>query len=370
MMPASNQGVGENVGFPDVCNTPVGPATAPIPYPNMGSNSMSMPMCPTIMISMMPAHNQGAKPAMTNGDNAGVAHSSVMMSGGNNLGNIKVMLSGQPAETMCNPTQGNNYNDPVGAKLVPSVTNCLIGFLSAEVLDDLRDSPRASWGLSVEPTGRVAHVSRGSQGERWGIAPGARLLAADDLGLTVLQRGRVQRFARTGATTSAAPGRVVRHPGGAVQLILERVSWGAPDFVRTQLAALRADGMRRLVLDLRGNPGGSLPAAVELAAVLGASRAATGLEAAGWRGPLSVLVDGQTASAAEVLAAILQDDRRAPLVGARTFGKGLAHALQFAGETLVGARTLHVSRSGGRPLAAGVQPDRSGEAAVAAVLLA
>ena len=60
MMPASNQGVGENIGFPDVCNTPVGPATAPLPYPNMGSNSMAMPFCPTLLVSMMPAHNQGA----------------------------------------------------------------------------------------------------------------------------------------------------------------------------------------------------------------------------------------------------------------------------------------------------------------------
>ena len=34
MRPASNQGVGKNIGFPDVCNTPVGPATAPLPYPN------------------------------------------------------------------------------------------------------------------------------------------------------------------------------------------------------------------------------------------------------------------------------------------------------------------------------------------------
>ena len=104
MMPASNQGVGENIGFPDVCNTPVGPATAPIPYPNMGSNSMAMPFCPTIMISMMPAHNQGAKPLMTNGDNAGVAHPLFMQPGGNNLGQVRVLLSGMPAETLTNPT--------------------------------------------------------------------------------------------------------------------------------------------------------------------------------------------------------------------------------------------------------------------------
>ncbi|MCA8922666.1 MAG: DUF4150 domain-containing protein, partial [Planctomycetes bacterium] len=166
MMPASNQGVGENIGFPDVCNTPVGPATAPLPYPNMGSNSMAMPFCPTLLVSMMPAHNQGAKPMLTNGDNAGVAHSSFMMAGGNNMGIPTVLMSGMPAETLCNLTQGNNYNDPVGSKLVPSAVNVLVAFSSADVLEDLADRPRASWGLSLGRGGRVLHVARDSQAER------------------------------------------------------------------------------------------------------------------------------------------------------------------------------------------------------------
>ena len=248
-------------------------------------------------------------------------------------------------------------HDPVGAKLVPSVTNCLIGFCSAEVLADLRDTPRASWGLTLGAAGRVLHVSRGSQAERWGLTPDARVLGASAAGLTVSQGGRVQRFAAQDAHTSSRPGRVVRRAGGVAELILERLSWGAPSFVRWAVDGLRADGVRELVLDLRGCPGGSLPAALAVAAALGASRAATGLEPCGWSGPLSVRVDAQTASAAEVLAAILQDDRRGPIVGERTYGKGVAQALRFEGAALRAATSVSLFRAGGRPLSAGVTPD-------------
>ena len=43
MLPASNSGVGMNMGFPDVCVTPVGPVPVPIPYPNMAMNAMAVP---------------------------------------------------------------------------------------------------------------------------------------------------------------------------------------------------------------------------------------------------------------------------------------------------------------------------------------
>ncbi|MEZ6187613.1 MAG: PAAR-like domain-containing protein [Planctomycetota bacterium] len=347
MMPASNQGVGENIGFPDVCNTPVGPATAPLPYPNTGSNSMAMPFCPTLLVSMMPAHNQGAKPLMTNGDNAGVAHSSFMMSGGNNMGIPTVLMSGMPAETLCNPTQGNNYNCPLDSKLVPSAVNVLVAFHSAELLQDLADRPRASWGLTLDGQGRVLHVARGSAAARRGIVPGARA-AADARGLRVTQGGRQQRFAATDARTSAVPGRLVFEGRGA-RLVLERLSWGAPGFVRQALDALEADGARALTLDLCGCPGGSVEVALELAALLNA-----------WRGSLEVLVDAQTASAAEVLAALLRDAGRAPLRGERTYGKGHGWALRLERGRVRAAAPVRLLRADGRALDLGLTPDLRG----------
>lgn len=106
-----------------------------------------------------------------------------------------------------------------------------------------------------------------------------------------------------------------------------------------------AGGLRGLVLDLRGNPGGLLDAAVatcdrlldEGVIVSTAGRRSGGAEAgithraepgAALAGvPLAVLVDGLTASAAEIVAAGLQDNRRATVVGSRTYGKGTVQSI-------------------------------------------
>jgi len=103
--------------------------------------------------------------------------------------------------------------------------------------------------------------------------------------------------------------------------------------------------LRLVVIDLRGNPGGLLPAAVEVCdtlldegpivatrgrggsgpAVIQERRATAGRLLAGV--PLAVLVDGLSASGAEIVAACLQDAGRATVVGSRTFGKGTVQAL-------------------------------------------
>jgi carboxyl-terminal processing protease len=93
--------------------------------------------------------------------------------------------------------------------------------------------------------------------------------------------------------------------------------------------------LRGIVLDLRGDPGGLLDEGVSTAAVFldgGVVTTFTRRNAppltlyakpgGDTRTPLAVLVDGGTASAAEVVAGALQDRNRAVVVGSRTFGKG------------------------------------------------
>ena len=106
--------------------------------------------------------------------------------------------------------------------------------------------------------------------------------------------------------------------------------------VRNGLAELRAEHVSGVVVDLRDNPGGLLDEAVEAAsALLPAGTPVVSYQSKGGAPivlkasgnpdtvtPVAVLVDGATASAAEILAGALQDDQRAVLVGSRTFGKG------------------------------------------------
>jgi carboxyl-terminal processing protease len=107
------------------------------------------------------------------------------------------------------------------------------------------------------------------------------------------------------------------------------------------IASLSRQGMRVLILDLRGNPGGLLNVAVEIAdgfidaglivstrgRATGQSQVYTATGRSRWRMPLYVLVDRDSASASEILAGALQDHRRAVIVGARTFGKGSVQSI-------------------------------------------
>ena len=101
---------------------------------------------------------------------------------------------------------------------------------------------------------------------------------------------------------------------------------------------LQAQGMEKLIIDLRGNGGGFLNTAVDIADeflkdgkgivyTVGKSRPKREYNATGKgsfeNGKLSVLIDDGSASASEILAGALQDNDRATIIGRRSFGKGL-----------------------------------------------
>jgi carboxyl-terminal processing protease len=102
------------------------------------------------------------------------------------------------------------------------------------------------------------------------------------------------------------------------------------------LEAARADGAERIVLDLRGNPGGYVNEAVGVASqflssgVVYQERNADGgvethevsAEGVARDLPLIVLVDGNTASSSEIVSGAIQDAGRARVVGQTTFGTG------------------------------------------------
>jgi carboxyl-terminal processing protease len=106
--------------------------------------------------------------------------------------------------------------------------------------------------------------------------------------------------------------------------------------MESALWRLNREGMKSLVIDLRGNPGGLLVSAVEVAnlfvdhGVIVSTRGRspqedftyTAHEEGVWRTPLVAIVDQDSASAAEIFAGAMRDHHRGTLVGVRTFGKG------------------------------------------------
>jgi carboxyl-terminal processing protease len=137
-------------------------------------------------------------------------------------------------------------------------------------------------------------------------------------------------------------------------VVISRFSDKTPDELRKGLEELQAQGVSRLVLDLRNNGGGILESAVGVAAQfldggvvmyetqrnapekVYTAAANTGPVA---QVPLVVLVNGGTASAAEIVAGALLDRERAPLVGQTTYGKGSVQLVY----DLTDGSSLHVT---------------------------
>ena len=155
-----------------------------------------------------------------------------------------------------------------------------------------------------------------------------------------------------------------------------RVARCAPGLSTEVFRRLRAlgDDLNAVVLDLRQNPGGELEAAASLAAdflpdgavvarlagVDGDETRIVARGAARWVVPLVVLVDGGTASAAELIASSLQAHARAVVVGATTYGKAVAQRIAAAGPIDDAARATVASWRAGPDDAwrsAPVEPD-------------
>lgn len=105
--------------------------------------------------------------------------------------------------------------------------------------------------------------------------------------------------------------------------------------LKKALTELKRAGLNGLILDLRDNPGGYLSSAVNICDLfvgrqtivtvrprVGAVREYRGKTDGDLSFPMVVLVNGNSASASEIVAACLQDHGRATIVGERTFGKG------------------------------------------------
>ena len=153
---------------------------------------------------------------------------------------------------------------------------------------------------------------------------------------------------------------------GIGYLALRSFSDATPDEFDAAMAALAEEDLRGLVVDVRGNYGGLLHAAIELANRFLAEGVIVSTRGRGenvpyeavaakarWSGlPLAVLVDGESASASEIFAAALQDHRAAALVGSPTYGKGTVQRVKAVdeGRALLKVTTSYYFTPAGRNL--------------------
>ena len=149
------------------------------------------------------------------------------------------------------------------------------------------------------------------------------------------------KIVRAEIKTESVKGEILEDGIGYIQLTTFSDEEVSDKFVE-KLNELKQQGMKKLILDLRGNPGGYLNECVEIASnfipegevitytidkydkkVISNS---LGGDAIGM--PLVVLVDGGSASASEVVTGALRDYEVATIVGTRTFGKGIVQQLR------------------------------------------
>jgi carboxyl-terminal processing protease len=157
-------------------------------------------------------------------------------------------------------------------------------------------------------------------------------------------------------------------------IILISISEFSRGSARSMRSALAASGVERsgVILDLRGNPGGLLVEATDVAGAFLNGGLVVEFHKPGKspeifnaigdgdsKTPLVVLVDGGTASAAEIVAAALQDRNRAVIVGERTFGKAAVQDLTELSNGAAIELTIgyYLTPSGKRLDGQGLDPD-------------
>lgn len=274
--------------------------------------------------------------------------------------------------------------------LSPSEVAALKADLAGEVVGlGVRIDVDESAGIA-----NVLGVVPGSGAERAGLAVGDKIIKLDGKSLRGLSTDEVARSMRGKAGTRATltilrdteiltrtirrapftldPVTTLTLPDGVGLVQLRAFTEKTPALLRAAIERLRKPGLRALVIDLRDNEGGAYERMIDCAGELLPKGAlvVTALHRGGRVEerhttteplvslPMAALINGATASGAEILAAALQH-AGARLVGKRTRGKWNAQNLEDLGNGWVARYTTLVFRapSGALPDGKGIEPD-------------
>lgn len=257
------------------------------------------------------------------------------------------------------------------AGMVQALEDPYSAYLKPELYQDLQGNIKGTYGgvgllITMDSEQRLTVVSpfKGTPAQRAGIISGDQILRIDDRDTSELD------LEEAAALMQGEPGTEVvlllyrqGQPTWEVTLVREVIEIptvegqfldGYPGIAYIAvtnftdhtgaelgqlLTELKQEGLKGIVLDLRNNPGGSLPAALEVASFFVPEGPVVYIEAKGSSEtlrtvhphrvelPLVVLVNGGSASASEIVAGAIKDTGSGQLVGETTFGKGLVQTV-------------------------------------------
>lgn len=218
------------------------------------------------------------------------------------------------------------------------------GEIYPKVLNTIENTPASKAGImpgdmiikidgtdvSREPLGKVVERVRGQEGTK--------------LTLTIRREGTADidvELTRANISTPTVTGKVLK--GGIGYIRITTFGDFTEDEFKRMLDDLTDQGATKLILDLRDNPGGIIHSAVDISSnfIEPGKVVVTTINRDGHREeylaewneniicnmPIVVLVNEYTASAAEIVAGVLQDYEMATLIGGQTYGKGTVQAV-------------------------------------------
>jgi carboxyl-terminal processing protease len=243
------------------------------------------------------------------------------------------------------------------------------------VVSPIEDSPAAEAGILAKDeitsiNGRstkgmdineAVSLIRGPQGTKvkLGVQRGTRQFEVE------IKRAKIELHAVKAAVRETDIGKV-----GYIRLT--QFNANAAGDMRKAIKSHNEANVQGFVLDLRSNPGGLLYSSAEIAKMFvenativstvdrkGESERLTANRQALTDKPLVVLVDGGSASASEILSGALQDNKRAVIVGTKTFGKGLVQSVHSLsdGSGLAVTIAKYLTPNGTDINKSGIKPD-------------
>jgi carboxyl-terminal processing protease len=284
----------------------------------------------------------------------------------------------------------NNYVDTVNANdLIEEAMPVILSeldphstYISASEAEETGEELKGSFsGIGVRftiqnDTVNVMNIIKGGPSEKVGVLAGDRIIAADDSSLVGMKDHEIMKRLR-GPKNSKVKLTVVRHghkepirfivvrgdvPVESVDsyfmldkqtgyISIENFGENTYPEMLTALAQLNVQGMKNLVIDLRGNRGGYMQTAIlmvneflpagQLVVYTEGRKSPREEYRTDGRGsfqhlPLIVLVDEGSASASEIFAGAIQDNDRGTVIGRRSFGKGLVQQpIEFKDHSVV-----------------------------------